>query len=85
MKVVYTDKFYEQFFHWQQSHQKIVEKIKMLITSISSNPFEGIGEPEPLFFQLSNCWSRRINRGHMLVYKVQNGVITLLTCRFHYD
>lgn len=85
MKIVYTDKFFEQFCYWKQNNQKIVEKIEKLIASISSNPFDGIGKPEPLRFQLANCWSRRINREHRLVYKVENGTITLLACRFHYD
>lgn len=85
MKIVYTDEFFEQFCYWKQNNQKIVEKIEKLIASISSNPFDGIGKPEPLRFQLANCWSRRINREHRLVYKVENGTITLLACRFHYD
>ena len=85
MKIVYTDKFYEQFCYWKQNNQKVVEKIERLIASISSDPFGGIGKPEPLRFQLSDCWSRRINREHRLVYKIENGTITLLACRFHYD
>lgn len=85
MKVVYTDQFYEQFCHWKKNNEKIVEKIRALIVSIQTNPFKGMGKPEPLCYALSGCWSRRINREHRLVYKVEYDTVTLLTCRFHYD
>ena len=85
MKVVFTDKFYEQFCYWKDRNQKVVEKIERLITSISENPFKGIGKPEPLCYQLTKCWSRRINKEHRIVYKVENNTVTLLSCRFHYD
>ena len=85
MKVVFTDKFYEQFCYWKNQSQKIVKKIERLIASVSSDPFKGIGKPEPLCYQLTGCWSRRINKEHRLVYKVEDDVVTLLSCRFHYD
>ena len=85
MKIVFTDKFYEQFCYWKKHNQKIVEKIERLITSVSIDPFQGIGKPEPLCYQLSGCWSRRINKEHRLVYKVNAETVTLLSCKFHYD
>ncbi len=85
MKIEYTDRFFENFCYWKKNNEKIVAKIKRLIESIEQDPFTGIGKPEPLCYALSNCWSRRINREHRLIYKVENGVVTLLTCRFHYD
>ena len=85
MKVIYTDRFYEHFCYWKQHNQKIVEKIKRLIQAIQEDPFKGIGKPEPLCFTLEKCWSRRINQEHRLVYKVNQGIVTLLICRFHYD
>lgn len=85
MKVVYTDRFYEHLCFWKQHNQKIVDKIEKLVIAIQKDPFKGIGKPEPLCFALSKCWSRRINQEHRLVYKVDHDIVTLLTCRFHYD
>lgn len=85
MKVVYTDRFYEHFSFWKKSNAKIVEKITRLIYAIQEDPFSGIGKPEPLCYSLSGCWSRRIDKEHRLVYKVDQEIVTLLTCRFHYD
>ena len=85
MKIVYTDDFRKQFCYWKEHNKKIVEKIENLIISISQNPFKGIGKPELLCFQLSGCWSRRINREHRLVYKIEKEQIILISCQFHYD
>ena len=85
MKIAYTDRFYEHFYFWKKNNKKIAAKIEELILAIQENPFEGIGKPEPLRYELSRCWSRRINYEHRLIYKVDQEIITLLTCRFHYD
>ncbi len=85
MKLVYTDRFYAHFNFWKKNNAKMVEKIIRLIHAIQENPFAGIGKPEPLCHSLKNCWSRRINKEHRLVYKVEEETIILLACRFHYD
>jgi toxin YoeB len=48
-------------------------------------PFEGLGKPEPLRFDLSGLWSRRIDKGHRLVYQVKNENIYIYSCKYHYD
>ncbi len=47
-------------------------------------PFEGLGAPEPLKYELSGWWSRRINREHRLVYRVERETLVILQCRYHY-
>jgi toxin YoeB len=42
------------------------------------------GKPEPLKFLLSGCWSRRIDREHRLVYKVENETLIVFACRYYY-
>ncbi|NER51873.1 MAG: Txe/YoeB family addiction module toxin, partial [Symploca sp. SIO1A3] len=42
------------------------------------------GKPEPLKYDLSGYWSRRINDEHRIVYKVQNDAIFLSELRYHY-
>ncbi|WP_309336354.1 Txe/YoeB family addiction module toxin [Mucilaginibacter sp.] len=54
--------------------------MQKLINAIQENPFEGIGKPEPLKYQLSGAWSRRITNEHRLVYEVneKNELIILI-------
>ncbi|NEQ69226.1 MAG: Txe/YoeB family addiction module toxin [Symploca sp. SIO2D2] len=64
--------------------KKILKRINLLIQDIKRSPFEGIGKPEPLKYDLSGYWSRRINDEHRIVYKVQNDAIFLSELRYHY-
>lgn len=84
MKVVYAGNAKEDRHYWEQNSPKILEKIDALIADIKRHPFTGIGKPEPLKFQYSGYWSRRINQEHRLVYKVHEGVIYIVQCRLHY-
>ena len=50
----------------------------------SSNPFTGIGKPEPLKYHLPGTWSRRIDEEHRLVYIVTDAEIIIIAARYHY-
>lgn len=60
----------EDFQLWQKNDVAKVKRIKKLLLNISETPYEGIGKPEPLRFELSGWWSRRIDNEHRLVYRV---------------
>ena len=62
-------------------HQKISTDV---IKDIQRNPFDGIGKPEPLKFDFSGLWSRRINQEHRLIYEVKDQEIIIVQCRYHY-
>jgi toxin YoeB len=69
VEVTYSPKAIEDLKYWRKSGNKSVQKkIQELIAAIHENPFEGIGKPEQLKYQLSGIWSRRINHEHRLVY-----------------
>lgn len=90
MNFEFTANGWEDFEYWMDSDPDTSEKIRALLKDISRNPFQGLGKPEPLKFDLKGYWSRRISGEHRLVYKIegtkgkdQKGII--LQCRFHYD
>lgn len=57
----------------------------MLLEDILIHPHTGIGNPEPLKYKLAGHWSRRINKEHRLIYKVNDkDVIEIISLRFHY-
>ena len=59
-------------------------KILDLVEATLKSPFEGIGKPEPLKFEIARAWSRRIYQEHRLGYKVEKGELIVLACRYHY-
>lgn len=68
----------------------MVEKIKELLNDIRKTPFQGLGKPEPLKYDLIGFCSRRITAEHRLAYKVEgkkgsSQTCFIIQCRFHYD
>ena len=84
MILSFSDDPWDDYLYWQQQDKKILKKINRLIKEIERNPFEGIGEPEPLKYNWSSYWSRRITIEHRLVYKVLDEQILIAQCRYHY-
>lgn len=62
----------------------MVKRINNLIEDISRNGYDGIGKPEPLKNELSGYWSRRIDDGNRLVYKIEDGAAKIIQCKGHY-
>lgn len=84
MILSWADHAWDDYLYWQQTDNKTLKRINSLIENIKRQPFEGIGNPEPLKHNWSGYWSRRINREHRLVYKVLGESITIVQCRYHY-
>lgn len=84
MIISWAEKAWEDYLYWQNFDRKILKRINTLLGEISRQPFEGIGDPEPLKHQWSGYWSRRIDREHRLVYKVTAENIIVVQCRYHY-
>ena len=71
MEVIYSEKAQKDREFWKKSGNKaIMNKISALIADIQLNPYEGIGKPEPLKYNLFGYWSRRINQEHRIIYQV---------------
>jgi len=84
MEIKFTQKAKIQYEYWIKKDKQILKKINELIKDIKKTPFEGLGKPEALKFNLSGYWSRRINYEHRLVYKIENETIIIVQCKYHY-
>ncbi len=84
MILSFADDAWDDYLYWQQHDKKILKKINRLIKEIEREPFGGIGEPEPLKYNWSGYWSRRITIEHRLVYKVTDDSLLIAQCRYHY-
>ena len=85
MKITFSKNSWEDYVSWQKEDKKILKRINQLIKDIQQTPFQGIGNPEPLKYDLSGFWSRRIDREHRLVYQVFDQDILIYSCKYHYD
>ncbi|UII27356.1 Txe/YoeB family addiction module toxin [Fulvivirga maritima] len=85
MNVIFSHNAWEDYTSWLKEDRKILKKINDLVKDIKRTPLEGIGKPEPLKYELSGYWSRRIDREHRLVYQVSGADLIIFSCKYHYD
>ncbi len=65
--------------HYSSGKQSVIRKIEQIFQELSTTPFEGTGNPEPLKYQLTGYWSRRITKKDRIIYKVfEEKVIVLI-------
>ena len=85
MRITFSENAWEDYISWFNEDKKMLKKINELIKNIQRHPFEGIGKPESLRFDLKGFWSRRIDREHRLVYQVIDNEILIYGSRYHYE
>lgn len=79
------DRAWLEYLEWQELDKRTLRKINALIKDIMRSASDGIGKPEPLRHDLSGYWSRRIDHGNRIVYNAEDGVITIISCKGHYE
>lgn len=62
----------------------IQKKILELKNAIITNPYKGIGKPEPLKYQLSGKWSRRIDKNNRFIYSIESNSLIIYSLKGHY-
>ncbi len=85
MRLIWSETSWEDYLYWQSHDKKVLKKVNTLIKDIKREPFDGLGKPEPLRYELAGCLSRRITDEHRLVYEVEEESIYIVSCRFHYS
>lgn len=83
-QAVFGPEFREDLRYWVENDRKLALRLLMIVEDAIRSPFEGLGKPEPLKFELSGAWSRRLTGEHRLVYKVYADRIEFLAARYHY-
>jgi toxin YoeB len=83
------DAIFEQAFrndlqYWIGVDRRMALRVMRLVDAVMTDPFEGIGKPEPLRYERTNTWSRRIDDEHRLVYIVNDEEIYFVLARYHY-
>ncbi|MCU7558474.1 Txe/YoeB family addiction module toxin [Macrococcus capreoli] len=85
-KILFYETGFEDYNYWQTNDKIVLKKINKLIKSIMVDGVnDGIGKPEKLIGNFAGCYSRRITHEHRLVYKIENDMICILQCRYHYE
>ncbi len=76
----------KELSYFKQKNQQCFKKASMLLEELRNHPYTGRGNPEALKYDLSGCWSRRIDDEHRLVYSVEEEMVMVhvISMRHHY-
>ncbi len=69
----------------QKNDKKTLKRLNNIIRDVMRNPYEGLGKPEALRYELQGYWSRRITLEDRLIYKVENDNLIIISCAKHYE
>ena len=83
-EAVFQPEFLEDLHYWIETDRKVALRVLKLVEAVLSDPFAGIGKPEPLKYFAPGAWSRRKTQEHRLVYLVRDERIDFLQARYHY-
>jgi toxin YoeB len=85
MEIIYLPQAEEDLDFWIKTGNKIIlKKIAQLTEAIIENPFQGIGKPESLKYDLAGKWSRRISHEHRFIYSIVDNTLFVYSLRDHY-
>ena len=62
----------------KSGQKKILQKIAVLFEELQLHPKTGTGQVEQLRGNLNGFWSRRIDKGSWLIYKIEEEVVTVI-------
>ena len=73
--------------HYKSGNKSNISKLDKIFRELTSNPYEGTGNPEQLKHEYSGYWSRKINLKDRLVYRVDDSVVTvfIVSAMGHYS
>lgn len=84
MKIVFSERAWEDYLYWQTQDRKTLQRINQIIRDCQRDPFARIGKPEPLKHALAGYWSRRITDEHRMIYKATDDTLSIAQLRYHY-
>jgi len=65
-------------FHKKSGNWVLLKKLNHLLLELIEHPKTGTGKPEELKYKHTNCWSRKINDKHRLVYIIEEEIICVI-------
>ena len=69
----------------KKSYSRAIQnRLKRMVEEMLKTPYTGIGKPEPLKYELTGSWSRRLTNKERVVYYVENETLNIVRYLSHY-
>lgn len=86
-QLVLTPEAERHLIVWRKSGQKkTLDKIITMFEELQLHPTYGTGKVEQLRNDLAGFWSRRIDKGSRMIYRIEEDkiIVTVVSLRGHY-
>ena len=83
MRLIFADTAWDDYFFWQQSDKRLLERINRFIRKTQCEPDTGSASRD-CSSMLCRAFARRITEEHRMVYKVEGDALLLAKLRYHY-
>ncbi len=72
--------------HVKSGKQTDIRKLENILEELKIHPTTGLGKPEPLKYELSGYWSRRLNKKDRIVYQILDVevIVVVVSALGHY-
>ena len=60
-------------------------RLARMVNEMPETPIKGIGKPEPLKYELTGFWSRRLTDRERVVYYVEDDTVNIVRYLGHYE
>ena len=84
--LIFKGNTWEVYEDLRDSNKVLHKNLKKIIKELlRGDPAQGLGKPEPLRYQLSGLWSRRISLKDRVIYRFDHQSIEILAIGGHYE
>ena len=77
-QIEFTDDARKDLLRLQRKSPQAIKKLKSLLEEIQEHPRTGTWQVEQLKHYAKETWSRRINKEHRLVYRINDDIVQVL-------
>lgn len=84
--LVFEGNTWEKYEDLRTRDKKIHKNLCRILKELQrKDPSQGTGKPEPLKYELSGLWSRRISQKDRIIYKFDKNYIYIFAIGGHYE
>ena len=85
MEIILLPEAEKHLDFWQKTgNKKVLKKISELIKATIDSPYQGLGKPEALKYQLTGKWTRRIDQKNRFVYMIGGKYLYVYSLKGHH-
>jgi len=84
MSVKFSPNALEQLIYIAEKDRRLLRALKKVVADTQRNGTGGLGHPEQLKGNLSGWWSKKIDDGNRLVFRIIGDVVEIAECHTHY-